>query len=138
MYKLILACWISVVPAAWADAPPTIDMTVLIVDEQGHTMKYQGEASADDPDCKKCSQLTLGKAISFALNTSFQDERNMPGDQRWARSILADRIRSEKAANLTAKEVSTIETVVEKLYSGQIIKQIVPRIDPNRKVPDLQ
>lgn len=98
------------------------------------------EATREDQDCAKCSILTVGAAISHALNGDVRDARAQPlsGDQRWAQSILADRIRNSPKAQLELKEAKTIEDqVLASTYNGFVIKQIIPLIDPSRKVPQL-
>jgi hypothetical protein len=91
-----------------------------------------------DVTCRACSIFTVGTAISRALNSVFQDEQQLAGDQKWARSILADRVKTDKSARLTAAETDLIQKLVGKAYGGQIIKQIIPLIDPNHKPPEIK
>lgn len=127
------------VPAVFATEPtPAINMTKPLMDEKGKPLINGFEATPTDPKCDKCPVLTIGSAISHALNGQYDDERGLDGGQKWARSALAERIAGQKDAHLTAKEADTIEKLVERAYGGLVIKQIVPLIDPNKKVPELQ
>lgn len=115
----------------------TVDMTKPILDEKGKPVTDMAEATKENPTCKGCPVFTVGTAISRALNGTYQGE-NIAGDQKWARSILAARIKDDSSAKLTAKEVTLIVTLVEKAWPGDVIKQIIPLIDPNQKAPELQ
>jgi hypothetical protein len=121
-----------------ADVAPKADMTKPILDNKGQPIKDAFEATPNDPTCKMCPILTIGAAISHALSANFADEASLSGDQKWARSLLGNRLRDETDAHLTAKEVAVIEKVVGKAFGGQIIAQIVPLIDPNHKEPEVE
>jgi hypothetical protein len=140
--KLILAFAAAVLLASpvvrAAEDIRTVDMTVPLLDEAGKPLKDSSQATTEDPKCNKCGGFTLGIAIDHALKVRYADEQNLPGEQNWARALLGDRIKSDKAAKLTVKEADTIERLVMKAYQGPLIAQIVPKIDPNRKVPELQ
>ena len=123
--------------AAFADNSHVVDMTKPLVDEKGKAIPDATQAEKDDPSCAHCPVFTVGAAIARALNTQFPDEQ-ISGDQKWSRAVLADRIKNDKRAQLTVKEAQVIETVIGKAYSGLVIKQIVPLIDPNHKPPEIQ
>jgi len=124
-------------PSLAIAAPFTVDMTAPLHEEDGAISKHTEQATKDDPKCEKCQPITVGFAISHALNQAFPDEQSLPGEQKWARSVLADRIRDNKAAALTASEVALIVKLVEKAYPGVYIKQIIPLIDPNHPAPKI-
>ena len=116
----------------------TIDMTIPMHDEDGSVSKHLEPATKDDPKCEKCDPITLGFTINHALNLQFRDEENLPGEQKWARSLLGERIKDDKAAALSAPEAALIEKVVEKAYPGYYIRQIIPLIDPNHRPPKVE
>jgi hypothetical protein len=115
-----------------------VDMTTPLHEEDGSVSKHVEQATKDDPKCEKCEPVTLGFAINRALNMAFEDERGLPGEQKWARSLLGDRIKSDKAAALTAAETALIERMIEKAYPGFYIRQIIPLIDPNHPAPKIE
>lgn len=124
-------------PAFAQEVAKTVNMETPVRDDKGAVAKDMTFATKDDMTCTKCPVLTVGTVISRALNASFPDEANLPGDQKWARSVLAQRLKDDKAAKLTAKEAELIERLVGKGYGGDVIRQIMPLIDPNKKPPEL-
>jgi hypothetical protein len=65
--------------------PPTkrsIDMTVVLVGEHGEPLKDPFDRlDPDDKLCAHCAVLTLGRAVSDALNFISDDERSLSGDK---------------------------------------------------------
>lgn len=138
IFYLTIALVVSAHIAFGADANQrTIDMTVPMHEEDGSVSKHLEHATKDDTKCEKCEPITLGFVIAHALNLQFQDEQNLPGEQKWARSLLGERIKDDKAAVLSAPETALIERVVEKAYPGYYIRQIIPLIDPNHPIPKI-
>jgi hypothetical protein len=115
----------------------TVDMTQPLLDEKGKPAKDVAEATPQDPTCSKCSVLTRGVAIARALDASFDDERNLAPERKWARGVLGARIIHDSAAKITIGEAKEIELVVGKAYGPQVIMQIMPLIDPNKKPAEL-
>jgi hypothetical protein len=127
---------------AFADSGYTVDMTTVLHDEGGKPIKDPSENAATvpgpdgkptlvDPDCLKCPPLTLGAAVASAL---FMPDRDASGAELWTRGTLATRVRTEKAATLTATEVTLIEKLLAKRYPAPIIiMQAYPLLDPNSK-----
>lgn len=124
-------------PAFPAEAPSNvIDMTVPLHDERGETIKDAGTRKAGDDACDKCLPLTRGRAIANAL---FAPDHDASGADLWSRGVLADRVRDDKAATLTADEVATIKKLLAKGYpSPVLIMQLYPVLDPNAKPGDVK
>lgn len=122
------------VPVFASDAV-TVDMTTVLRDENGHPAK-------DALDCTdgKCPVLTLGRAASHALFARLPEDEKDPaqGDHAWARGVLAQRIRDDKAAKLSAEEISVIKQRLGEAYGAVIIMQAYPMIDPGAPVPALK
>jgi|SRR6478752_2731155 len=112
-----------------------INMTQVIVDENAVPVKDQYLQEPDDPKCLKCQPLTLGAAIAHALFAALPSEKDVSGEQKFARGELALRIKNNPDAKLTAAEVTVIKDLVGKLYNGVIITRIYPMIDPNAGPP---
>ena len=139
--KWILLISLVVLLPVWADEPKAIDMTKALLDEHGKPARDFAEATKDDPQCESCPVLTIGVAIARALNMINLNDREdvaLTGDQKWAMSELAARIRNAKEARLTVKEAEVIERRIGKAYTGPTIRQLMPVIDPNKKVPALE
>ena len=120
--------------AADAGEPAGIDMTTVLADENGHPAKDVLDQAKDDPDCAHCAVLTLGRACAHALFASFPDEQITP-DQKWARAVLAQRIRADKSAHLDADETAVIKQALGRAYGGIVLLQAYPLLDPNAKPP---
>jgi hypothetical protein len=125
----------SPVPLA---APGAIDMTVVLTDESGKPLPDAvGQDFKDDPSCARCPTLTLGHAVAHALFAQLPGE-TVSGDQKWARGVLADKVRDAKAATLTAEEVVVIKRLIGGLYSGSVVVKAYPLLDPNAQPPKVQ
>src|SRR5690242_16370454 len=83
-----------------------INMTQIIVDENSVPVKDQYLQEADDPQCLKCKPLTLGAAIAHALFAALPSEKDVSGEQKFARGELALRIKNSTDAKLTAGEIT--------------------------------
>lgn len=118
-------------------APRPIDMTVTMLDERGAPMKDPFQLTRDDPECAKCGPLTLGHAIAHAL---FYPEKGdaLTGDQKWARGVLAQRVRDDKASELSSEEVTVIKKALAQVFGGIVLVQAYPMLDPNAKPPKVQ
>jgi len=122
---------------AFADGR-AIDMTVALNDEQGRPAKDVLARDADDATCAHCPVLTLGHAIAHALYAMFPDEKTEPQDQKWARGVLAQRIKDDKAAVLSSEEITVIKRELGKAYGPAILVQAYPLLDPNAKPPQVK
>jgi hypothetical protein len=140
MKRYLFALLLSVlsIAACAAGDQLTVDMTQPLLDEKGKPAKDVAEITPADPTCSKCAVLTRGVAIARALDASFDDERNLPADRKWARGLLGARIIHDSAAKITVGEAKEIELVIGKAYGPQVIMQIIPLIDPNKKPAELQ
>lgn len=141
----IVLLMLAATPAIAEDAAKrTIDMTHVMLDEQGKPapdimFKEPVSPGTPDPDpaCSKCPRLTLGHAIAHALFATFPQNPATP-DQKWARAVLAERIKDDPHAALTAEEVTVIKKQMGEAYGGILLVQAFPMIDPNAKVPDIK
>lgn len=126
-----------------------INMTQIMLDDRGKPAPDlsakeplprgpDGKEIVDpDPTCNKCPRLTLGNAVAQSLFATFRDETVDP-QQKWARAVLAQRIRNEQKATLTAEEIAVVKRQIGKAFSGIILMQAYPLLDPNSKVPEVK
>jgi hypothetical protein len=132
----------ALVLAAFARAeepkPWTVDMTTVLTDENGAIVKDEWLRPRDEKDCSKCPDLTLGAAVAHALFYVSPDEHEVTGEQKWAWSALAVRIKSDSAAKLTHAEAALIYQRLGRLYSGIVLLRAMPLIDPNLDVPKIK
>lgn len=111
--------------------PRTIDMTTVIVEETGRPVQ-DCDTSKPAPDLvKDCTPLTLGHAAAHALFFGrYPGEDGLSADTKWARGALAERIRNDKDATLSAEEVTTIKKLLGRFYAPLIVAQAFPLLDP--------
>src|SRR5581483_4802090 len=143
MKPLLLASTLALLPlAAQAQTRPdhAIDMTAVLNDEHGRPVKdtlamlpdgrpcvapaKPGEA----PNLDACPPLTLGHAIAHVLYA------DLPGDKVTCDQKIAD----DKAAALTVGEIAVIKRRLGEAYSGVILAQAYPLLDPNAKPPEIK
>lgn len=115
--------------AAEALPPRTIDMTTPITDLHGKPLPDGSQATQDDPKCEKCTALTLGTVVASALLAERKDEPNLSAVDKAKRGVLAMRIVDDKAAVLTAPQVSEIERLLT-VWSPLVVARALPLIDP--------
>lgn len=130
---LLLTLAVSIPPAAAGDG--AIDMTFVLHDEAGRPAKDTLMATPDDAACTHCPALTLGRAVAHALFASFPDEREIGAEQKWARAVLAQRIRDDRAVRLDADEIAVVKRLLGKAYGGVVLMQAYPLLDPNARPP---
>lgn len=123
-----------------ADTPKswTVDMTTVLTDENHHPIKDQLDRAEGDPACAKCHDLTLGDAISHSLFLVGGDEKDVTPEQKWSWAAYADRIREDKAAQITNTQGDLIYRRLGRLYGGIVLMRAMPLIDPNRKAPTVE
>jgi len=122
------------------DAPKTwtVDMTAALLDQDGKPVEDQFTKPAEDKDCSRCQPLTLGNAAAHALFFVSGDEREVTPEQKWSWAVLAEQIRSDPKAALTAAQADLIYRRLGKMYGGLILLRAMPLIDPNRKPPEIK
>jgi hypothetical protein len=138
----VLVASALITSVAFADPGYTIDMTTVLHEESGKPIKDPSDNTATvlgpdgkpalvDPDCSKCPPLTLGSVCAVALGAA---DPSASGTDLWARGALAARIKTDKAATLTAAEVTLLEKLLPKRFPVPIvIMQAFPLLDPNSK-----
>lgn len=113
-----------------------IDMTTVLFDENGKpTRDVAGIRRVED--LTTAPELTLGRAVMHALFAAFPDEGELPAEEKWARGLLAMKVKDDPAAELTVEQIAKIKRLVGKLYGGLIIMQAFPLLDPSAKPPEL-
>lgn len=125
-------------PPTAAHPPGEIDMTHVLVDDNGKPVIDLLMRDQGDPDCKLCGSLTLGAAIAHALTWTSEEDKNLTWEQRFARGFLAKKIRNDPKAKLSAGEVSVIERLLSRLYGAQILEQAISILDPGLQPPTIK
>lgn len=141
MKRVMFALCLVAMPvsAATPDTLRTIDMTTVLTTERGVPMKDPSDRAEEDKDCVKCGSLTMGHAIAAALNGSYEDEKSLGFQQRFDRAALGNKIKDNRAAQLTAPEVALIERLIAKAgFFPSVVYQIAPLLDPNIRAGEVQ
>jgi hypothetical protein len=108
-----------------ANVASAADFTTSMKDMDGKPITV---CPQDKPDCGK--ELTLGEVAIGALNTSFADERDITGEEKFKRGELALRIHKDQHLGLTAEETATVKKLVGKLYTPLVVYQADKLLDP--------
>lgn len=143
MKGLLIAFVVVTLPVAAAEMPKhAVDMTTVLVDADKRpvpdiTQKEPVPPGQIDPDpaCRQCPPLTVGRMIARVL---YATDPKDDAQKKWADYMLAERIKDDRAAVLSAKEVARIENKLGPIVSGILISQIFPLIDPNAKPPEIE
>lgn len=107
-----------------------IDFTKALHDLDGKPMRDEIAMAANG---ETHIGLTLGRAAAHALSASFEDERNLPGEQKFERGLLACKVRDDVAAELKSEQVALIKKVIAKLYGPLVVYRAYPLLDPQEK-----
>lgn len=80
----------------------------------------------------KQTMLTLGAAARHALCSNFNDERDLSGEDKFERGMLAHRIRAD-GCDCSVEEIATIKKLIGKLYGPEVVVAAWPLLDPSVK-----
>lgn len=114
-----------------------IDMHIVLKGEDGSPIKDQYVQKPGDTSCEHCPELTLGNAISHALLYSYPDEKDLPWEQKYARSELATKIRNSSTIVLSAAEIVTIKILMNKMYNTLVVGDAAKLLEPNISAPSV-
>ena len=67
--------------------------------------------------------LTLKNVAVNALMATFEDEKNLSGDEKLTRYVLACKVRGGGECDLPVSDVATIKTLIGKAYGTLIVGQ---------------
>lgn len=75
--------------------------------------------------------VTLEEVVTNSLLVSYQDEGNLPGEEKVKRFMLAAKIHQHpKDPVLTADEIALIKKLVAKAYNPLVVGEIWRALDP--------
>jgi hypothetical protein len=136
--KHFLAVILSVFACSAYAEPMVVDMTTVLIDQDGKVIKDQYVRDADDVNCDRCPPFTLGAACAHALFLVSADEKDVTAEQKWAWAKFADDIRNKSDVKLNSAQVDLLVKRLGKFYGGVILMRAIPLIDPNRKPPEIR
>lgn len=138
----LLLCFVCIASAQ------TIDMTTSLViegvalkDTDTHDIAdwklitegpRTGERIDLDPNCDRCQPLTLGAMLARTLKSIKRDEdAKVPGPMRESWAAFADKIKADKEAKLTPKQIVLLNERIEAIVpSGSLILVLKRLINP--------
>lgn len=147
----------TVASAQTINPPGSIDLTVKIADKDGKPVKNFSEKTEADPDCKSCSDLTVGWVLSEALGSRIcpppqtgrpevkppectADEEKIEADglQMAARTKAALDMRTAPHLVLGKKSLDTLRNLFLGRWkqAPQIVLQVWPLLDPSAPIPE--
>lgn len=92
-----------------------------------YVYKVRGEEATDADG----SPLTLRKVAVRALFQSYDDEKNIKGEEKFKRGMLGMRIEEEVDPELKVDEVNLVKTLIGKYSPPLVVAQSWKQLDPN-------
>ncbi len=132
---VIISAVATQLPALTHAEPRTIDMTVVLLDQNGKPIPDATKVTPEDPSCSKCPPLTLGTAVATALLADHKEEATLSSIDKAKRATLALRLLDNKTAMLTAKETADIIRLLN-VWGSIVVVRVVPALDPNLDLSD--
>lgn len=135
-FVLAVAVALSVASAALAEpARPGvgIDLTAPILDEAGQPMRDCVQATADGKGCAKTEIVTVRRALTHALFTMTEQDRQASPDDRWKRGALGLRLEHETAYTPTVDEARVLKDCIGRLYPPLLVARLFSLLDPAAK-----
>jgi hypothetical protein len=102
-----------------------VDFSAILTDADGAPI-----ADCATADCAGKPSLTLGKLAMRVLTASFEDEKNLTGEDKFKRGELAMRVYKGGTVSLAAEEVALLKRLVAKGYGPLIVLRAWPLLDP--------
>ncbi len=106
-----------------------IDFDTIVCDQEGNPVKDTIAAQSNGGTAK---DLTLGNAAIYALNTSFQDEQSLTGNDKFNRGRLAYDIYKTPQLDLKSEDITLIKNVIGKMYTPMIVYQTYNLLDNSK------
>jgi hypothetical protein len=107
---------------ALAQTTPKIDFTQILTGPDGKAISSGADA--------KAPSLTLGDVAVTALESALEEDKAMPGAEKFKMDELARRIYKAKAAVLSVEDVTLIKTRVGKGFSPPVVGAAWRLLDP--------
>jgi hypothetical protein len=104
-----------------SDAPQHFDFTHLLIGVNGKPIPQ---------DSKTAEPLTLGDAAVIALEAALDEDRSLPGVEKFKRDQLARKIYQKKDVTLSLSEATLIFERIGKVWSPNVVGAAWPFLDP--------
>ena|SRR5271166_7006791 len=115
-----------------------VDFGYVLTNEDGVPVKDIFAQKKDDTECDHCPPMTLGLAAAHALVMQLQDEHDLDPLQKWARGVLAMKVRDGRKVEISVEEAATIKRLIGKVFGSVVIMQAFPMLDPSEKPPPVK
>lgn len=102
-----------------------MDFSAVLTDQDGAPI-----IDCAGPDCASKPPLTLGKVAMRSLTASFEDERNLSGEEKFKRGQLAEKVYSGGSVALSAEDTALIKRLIAKGYGPLIVLKAWRLLDP--------
>jgi len=104
-----------------------INFSAIVTDQDGAPILDCVGAGCTGPP------LTLGSAAMRALVATFEDDKNLPGEEKFKRGELALRVYKGGTVDLSAEDVALIKKQMAKGYGPIVVLRTWKLIDPESK-----
>ena len=109
-------------------APRHIDFTQVLTGVDGKTINYSEAKAAGD--AKAPSPMTLGDVALVALESALEEDRTMPGADKFRLDDLARRLYKNKDVVLPVEDIATIKTRIGKAFGPLVVGAAWRLLDP--------
>ena len=96
----------------------TVDFSDVLKNEAGEDLKIRDK------------EQTLGIIVANALFATFPDEKDLSGEEKFKRGMLALDVQGAGTMTLSAEDIAMIKKVVAKAYGPLIVAQSWKLLDP--------
>lgn len=103
-----------------------INFNTVMTDPEGKAITDTIAAQTNGGIAK---DLTLGSAAIYALNSSFQDEKDLDGNEKFNRGRLAYDIYKTPELDVKPEDIVIVKKVIGKLYTPLVVYQAFNILD---------
>jgi hypothetical protein len=104
-----------------------IDFSQVITDFDGKPFPFK--------DGENTKDLTLGRAAVTALSNILQGENDLPGEERFKRGKLAEKVFGKGTVALTTEEIVLIKRLIGKAFWPRAVSQAWDMLEGNVAAP---
>lgn len=127
MKLLLAAIALFVSTSAFA---ANVDFSTVVTDADGAAV-----ADCAGSDCAGKPPLTLGRIALHALTATFEDEKNLAGEEKFKRGQFAMRVYKGDTVTLNAEDTALLKRLIAKAYGPLVVIKTWPLLDPSEKAP---
>ena len=96
-----------------------VDFSKVVMDDEGKPICME---AVREGECPPDKIATLGRVVRIALYTTFPDEQNLSGEEKYKRGELAQGLAGAGDTKVKLEDLLVMKKVVGKLYGPGVVK----------------